>query len=48
MDLGDWLRSLDLESWLRQLKGSRQRLFGFSRQLRFMPFHEDGGNNNDD
>jgi hypothetical protein len=27
----------------RQLQGSRQRLFGFSRQLRLMTFHEDGG-----
>ena len=38
-----WLRSLGLERWLGQLQGSRQRLFGFSRQPRLMTFHEDGG-----
>ena len=38
-----WLRSLGLERWLGQLQGSRQRLFGFSRQPRLMTFHEDRG-----
>ena len=48
MDIGGWLRSLGLERWLRQLKGARQRFFSFSRELRLMPSHEDGGNNNED
>jgi hypothetical protein len=48
MDIGGWLRSWGRERRLRQLKGSRQRLFGFSSKLRLMPSHEGGGNNNAD
>ena len=47
-DIGRWLRSVGLERWLRQLKRSRQCPFSFSRELRLMSSHEDGGNNNED
>ena len=43
-----WVQGIARRAWLRQLKGFRQRLFGFGRKLRLMPSHEDGGNNNKD